>query len=170
MKSTHIFLYWGPRKESLPYLVKRCISHFAALEQAGDPFSNWYKLGSSRKHALSRANVSIHNYENVEQLLIAGQSKTDVSPRIIIKELGYSVNLWNGDAGGFQANTSIRCGAHSLALSEDAQNVVSFEATAKRSIDFDVKSLFATLRDIWDPTSANIWETTDGVERVIISI
>jgi hypothetical protein len=84
---------WGDRRES----VDDCAGHAAEclrlLAACDESFIQWFKLGNSRKEALTRRFEP--TFESCRDLLAKGCNRRD-SDKSVIENLGFRMALWSG--------------------------------------------------------------------------
>lgn len=103
----YVGAYWGPRAESLNACVDRSTTFLDGLRLLNPAFETWYLPGRSRRDALRRR---VHpEREALLNLLGSGRNRRD-SDQSVIAELGYSMDLWNGQAPS--VGLSVGCGMH----------------------------------------------------------
>ncbi|MFD2056840.1 Imm52 family immunity protein [Mesorhizobium calcicola] len=159
--SINIYVYWGPRNETIDDLVLRTQSHFRTLSDSDERLSRWAPLGRSLKKAVASEKVDISSAEVLRSWLLKGQNKTDVVPRQPIPELGYHLSFWNQRLGNLEASTSIYCGAFSEYLSSDSQNNASLELNYLEEVGIKsdlLINIFCNLLEIWNPIWGAVWK------------
>ena len=102
--SSEIFVYWGPRRQSLADCSAKVSQHLRVLSQSDESRSNWRAQRGSRKSALKLDAFTYENVSVISSELLKGVNKTDIKPKVIIEELGYRISLWNSAANGGDAN------------------------------------------------------------------
>jgi hypothetical protein len=164
MPRTLVAVYWGARRETLDACAQRTLRHFEALAGVSEHLGRWHKLGR-RKPSTDRP-VDVTSGEVVTDLLAAGVNRTDIG-REVIPELGWSMSLWNGDAGGWSASVRIHCGLYSRVrgLSNAAYVSVNDDAGSAFSTA-DAEALLARWVQIWTP-DRGVVERSDGAEPAV---
>lgn len=110
MSDLYIGAYWGPRQESVGQCADRLMACLDRLRDCDEVFSQWFEKGKSRRDALALP-IDLRSQEKTLQLLESGRSKRDLD-RTTIDDLGFRVNLWNGQASTQSATISISCGIY----------------------------------------------------------
>lgn len=97
---------WGSRQETLSDCATKLKKTFDILSASDPMFDQWYH---KRNSPIPDRSVEWHSEAYLEQLLKKGMRFTD-EPRSPMVELGYSLNLWNGDYIRRGAEIGIYCG------------------------------------------------------------
>lgn len=151
-----LHVQWEARKENVVSCAVQ-VSEFAQLlEESSPAFSVWAHKARSRKEALQNAKLDLNDTEKVTGLLMRGRNRTDVKPRTVIEELGFSIGLWNQDAHGISASLSIHCGSYSKYVGNSI--IVEFSPVLKKSV-VTAQCQIGILRgmiEIWKPESGAI--------------
>lgn len=102
--------YWAARPDSLDECTDRLSRFFAELVTCDDVLGHWYELADSRRRALEKsADVGDPNY--LRALLERGRHWTDM-PRKLMKDLGFTFGLWNGQDETKSVGLSVTCGLY----------------------------------------------------------
>ncbi len=152
--SSEIFVYWGPRRQSLADCSAKVSKHLRVLSHSDESLINWRAQRGSRKSALKLDAFTYENVSVISSELLKGVNKTDIKPKVIIEELGYRISLWNSAANGVDAKTEIQCGAHSEYLSPVGQNKASIELEYAGVAAFSTKVLLKIFEEfilMWNP-------------------
>lgn len=110
--------YWKPRRESIEQCADRLFVFMHALTLCDFAFSQWFKLGHSRRDAL-KGKVNVQSREELFALLDKGRHRRDIG-KAVMEELGFSVSLWNGGEEGKDAGLSVKCGLYWVSPSPNA--------------------------------------------------
>ena len=157
--------YWGPRKESIESCTVRAVDFFQRVVDHGAFKSSWFKKGQSRRKALEQG-INVLNREEIAELLNKGVNRRDLTKEAI-KELGFHINLWNGEKGRDVAALSLVCGNYSraegmgnnfilLELPEDLGGLSSSEQMLR---------LFTIVIEVWRPERACVCSDDAADER-----
>lgn len=103
----YVGAYWGPRAEAVDACAERLARFLADLTQTSPLLGSWFKTASRRKAALKRPIEPAA--DQLRELLLAGQARRDDATRSVMSELGFAVDMWNGQ--DVQAGLRVRCGA-----------------------------------------------------------
>jgi len=145
--------YWAARRESIEQCADRLLEFFADLTTSDPSLAVWYEKGMSREEALEkRAATNDRNY--LLRLLDRGRNRRDFN-HTIIKNLGFSLGLWNGGEEGQVAGLRIHCGQYSqnfdnnvlLELPEDLGGLRQSKRTA---------GLLGSIARAWEPDWAGV--------------
>ena len=101
---------WGKRPASLDVCSRRLQECFGSLNLVSDMLGMWFE--KRNKPTPERA-VRWHNDIELKRLLEKGIHYSDY-PRKPILELGYAVNLWNGNYRSDGAELAIYCGQYGI--------------------------------------------------------
>lgn len=92
--------YWPSRTEPREACLDRAERFFTELATCDPLFEHWFRTGSTRAQALSRA-VDFGNHDSLSEAIEPGPGPG----------LGYTINVWNGhDDHESGASLRIRCG------------------------------------------------------------
>jgi hypothetical protein len=173
MIEVNMQLHWGSRGEELDALVYKAAEYLAFVAGFGFPFETWVQPGKSRKNALAAPAIDLADHEQIRKLLLKGRNRTDFSPRTVIPELGYHFGLWNQALGDVDATVSLRCGVNSEFLNKDAQNLVSFRASARETLhltEATIEQAFLRSAAIWTPQGGRAWIRRMNSEHTVSAI
>jgi Immunity protein 52 len=157
--SPYIGAYWGPRQESLDACADRAVKFLEGISSAHPALSTWYQLGVMQTDALQQPAVLERGA--VLTLLESGRNRRE-SDRSVIEELGYSINLWNGQDPSVGLN--IGCGRYHR--SEYVKNAVvidlprSDEGLADLALPERARAMMHLLVECWDPDWAT-WTSSE---------
>lgn len=152
-----IGVYWSARAETLEQCVSRAQRHFAMLSGASPNFGKWFRKARSKSKAGTP--VDVMSSDVLRQDLLSGRNRQDVGSRTVIAELGFGVSLWNGEAGGWAASTSITCGMYSAVrtISNVALLSVDFENSPPIRPE-EMVELLKRLVEIWEPDKGYVYQ------------
>lgn len=106
----YIGAYWYDREESVERCAQRVHDFLTQLQEIDPVFQQWYQRGRSRKDALK--NKLRLDPTHLKTLLLARRQWTEVKPRTLIPELGFSMGAWNGGIEGSSVGLNISCGCY----------------------------------------------------------
>lgn len=151
---TRYFLgaYWAPRKESLDECTSRVSCFLADLVASDESLADWYELGGSKKKALEKR-ADIGNKTYLRGLLKRGRHWTDMPPKRLMEDLGFSLGLWNGRDDPKSAGLHITCGLYCNRLA----NCVTLDLPEDLGGLRDAKAMSAVLA-----AAAGAWEPDWG--------
>jgi hypothetical protein len=155
LRAISLHALWESRKEDINACTAK-VSKLAQLLESASPtfFSGWARKGRSRRIALQTEKLDLGDIEVAKSLLLRGRNRRDTEPRMIIDQLGFSLDLWNQELHGVSASISVHCGSYT----PNVGNWVSVEFSPK------VKELTICARDQIDILKGmiNIWKPTIG--------
>lgn len=157
--SPYIGAYWGPRQETLDACTDRAVKFLEGLSSTHSALSTWYQLGIMQTDAPQQPAVPERGV--VSTLLESGRNRRE-SDRSVIEELGYSINLWNGQDPSVALN--IGCGRYHR--SEYVKNAVIIdlprldEGLADLASLEKARAMMHLLVECWDPDWAT-WTSSE---------
>lgn len=147
-----IGVYWPARQEDITRATQRASAWFACLEALSPELSNWYKPG--RKHVRDTDMINISDPSVLENQLRKGVNHKDM-PREPIPELGWSVNLWNGQPERVTASVSFLVGSYSRHISNNAH--VTLTDFPEGAFTPEIcESLLQQMRTIWNAREGRV--------------
>src|SRR4051812_41216270 len=93
--------YWGPRRETAEECARRLKALVDTLARRDPAFEKWFRLGRSRKEALSRP-LSLA-LPDLEHWVRRNKDK-------VFEDLGFRMGAWNGLESRDSAGLSVKCG------------------------------------------------------------
>lgn len=161
-RAISVHVQWEARKENVVSCAAQVSEFVHLLEELSPAFSVWAQKSQSRKAALQNSNLDLNDTEVVTGLLLRGRNRTDVKPRTVIEELGFSIGLWNKDAHEVSASLSIHCGCYSKYVGNSI--ILEFSPVLKKSV-VTTQCQIGILRgmiEIWKPTTGAITRQAAG--------
>lgn len=147
MHSPFIGAYWSARRETKAECAARCATLLARLSSEAE-FSQWFVKGRTLKKALALSLPSTP--EGIEHLLMTNNRDTDRTP---IVELGYDLDVWNGNLKQ-PASLSINCGVFSSLVYNNALlNLPILEELENFHLE-SFQKLLNVMVEVWDPDHA----------------
>jgi hypothetical protein len=111
--SIEVHIQWGPREEGLEVCTKKAIETFAMLASISPVFAHWMKSPRSRQKKIVPKPLDLNLKSVAKELILSGQHKTDIKPRMVLTDLGYSFLVWNLEADQVHAFCTFGCNGHS---------------------------------------------------------
>lgn len=144
---------WRARPESVEECTDRIVAFMPALEMINPMFGTRFDTGRSRKDALRRP-IQIERSVLRENLL-AGQNRTDVAPRKVIEELGFSFSPWNGQETA--VGLRVHCGTYSQWVGNNVVITLPDLDQLEGMLDADFATrLITVMVESWDPDWATV--------------
>lgn len=145
----HAVAFWEPRGEELITCATRVSHLLSELQGINGPLSYWYELAYCKRSAneLRRVEPSIGP---VSKLLRV--NRNDLHGQII-EELGYSLELWNGnDNDNEGATLSVHSGDSSVSMPyPNSVRLVSSDANFYKNVEpgFFIRLLVDVCKPVW---------------------
>jgi hypothetical protein len=133
--------------------------HFTLLAAMSPHLGEWCELGYRKP--CSPKKVDVGSEAALERLLSKGVNRRDLD-NAPIPELGWSLSLWNGDAGGWPSGTGIHCGMTSRNRNLSNSANVSIDGELDASL---ILGLFRGLIETWSPDSGFVRQYEGKAER-----
>lgn len=100
--------YWAARKESMVECEARFYHLLSELSKRSSFFEQWFKIPKSLKSAPG-VPFNFEDKDSWKLIFEEGRNRENVSGEAD-DELGYQIELWNGQKGRKQTKLSVRCG------------------------------------------------------------
>lgn len=149
--------YWKPRRESIEQCADRLLAFMHGLAQCDIAFSQWYKLGRSRKDALKHV-IDIRNRDELLKLLNKGRHRNFYKQ--VMEDLGFIVGIWNGGKEGKDVSLRVCCGSYWVSPNPNVAGIGN-------SVTLDFPEQFGELADVAKASrilalTASCWEPDRG--------
>jgi Immunity protein 52 len=110
-------VYWGLRQETSQSCAQRTARFFEKLARVDPSYSRWCGFGRTDEES-SRLRVDL-TPTSLEGLFRDGVNRYDAEPHRVIEELGFSIDLWNGELPD-GVIMSIHCGDYARTLGNNS--------------------------------------------------
>jgi hypothetical protein len=140
-----VFVRWPAREEKSEVCAKKIVAYLSKLQRISGAFDNWMKYPKSSKNAKAQKTIQWQVFDEIEALLINGQSRKDYPKREVMRELGFSIHLWNQDSVGINVGIVIRCGIYTPVTVNSATLTIRKMKSAGISNDQLVETLSASV-------------------------
>jgi hypothetical protein len=107
----YITANWAPRRESLNECEERLRSCLQELERLNSLFTAWLNVRCRKGKQTVTPEPAV-----LRELLLSGRNKTEVSPRRVMEELGFSVALMTDNKLRERLGFRVNCGGYHPSL------------------------------------------------------
>jgi hypothetical protein len=129
---------------------------FNALDLLSPVFSTWSKKNKSRKAAVDAVLQNMLDSSSVEALLMSSRAFTEVAPKEVIEELGFSFSLWNKMASGVSTTVSVQCGSTVSGVGNCVNFSIERKSSGSEISPSTLLKVFRALIEIWEPEEGAI--------------
>src|SRR5262249_13191058 len=126
---------------------------FALLVEMDPILAHWYELGRSHKDSMKRK-VDTLDDRKLRRLLLNGRNRYDIG-RKVIKDLGFSLSLWNGADEAEAASIRFHCGCYSKYVGNNVIIDLPYSPPGQRWVE-KAGALLALVAETWRPNWAGI--------------
>ncbi|MEX0977648.1 MAG: Imm52 family immunity protein [Pirellulales bacterium] len=145
--------YWPAREESLDACADRASRFFTEVVEIDPLLGNWHERAKSRKGALEKR-ADVKDREFLRELLKRGRHWTDIRRRLM-KDLGFSFGLWNGQDEPRSIGLHVTCGLYFEGLSNCLTLDLPDELGGLRDVR-QMRAVIAAVAKSWEPNWAGV--------------
>jgi hypothetical protein len=157
MENMFVGAYWGARREKIEECASRLDKYLVSLEKLGRGFQTWYSKADTYTRAMVSEPINFTSKESLLELLDLGRNKRDDGDKVI-EELGFRVSFWNKSEQDHAVEVTIRCGAFSTRVSNNAVLNLSIGADNPEPL---LTSLLLLHAEVWEPDWVSIYTLQD---------